>query len=113
LRGEQAWERLKRRNVTPFVNVSTEEVNEVYDRVIAAKGTFEYRVGEIYLSATADDPDRGRRERAADRRSAPPGRQFRRLRAAVFGSFDRRGRRRSRVDSARAAAESAARNGSA
>jgi peptidyl-prolyl cis-trans isomerase SurA len=52
IEGEQAWERLKRRNVTPFVNVSTEEVNEVYDRVIAAKGTFEYRVGEIYLSAT-------------------------------------------------------------
>jgi peptidyl-prolyl cis-trans isomerase SurA len=49
--GEQAWERLLRRNVTPFVNVSTEEVNEVYDRVVAAKGTSEYRIGEIYLSA--------------------------------------------------------------
>jgi len=52
IEGEQAGERLMRRNVTPFVNVSTEEVNEVYDRVVAAKGTFEYRIGEIYLSAT-------------------------------------------------------------
>jgi peptidyl-prolyl cis-trans isomerase SurA len=51
IEGEQAWDRLKRRNVYPFVDVSTEEVNEVYDRIIAAKGTFEYRVGEIYLSA--------------------------------------------------------------
>jgi peptidyl-prolyl cis-trans isomerase SurA len=51
IEGEQAWERLLRRNVTPFVNVSTEEVNEVYDRVVAAKGTSEYRIGEIYLSA--------------------------------------------------------------
>jgi len=51
IEGEQAWERLLRRNVMPFVNVSTEEVNEVFDRVVAAKGTFEYRVGEIYLSA--------------------------------------------------------------
>ena len=52
IEGEQAGERLMRRNVMPFVNVSSEEVNEVYDRVVAAKGTFEYRVGEIYLSAT-------------------------------------------------------------
>lgn len=52
IEGEQAWDRLLRRNVTPFVNVSTEEVNEVYDRVVAAKGTSEYRIGEIYLSAT-------------------------------------------------------------
>ena len=33
IEGELAWERLLRRNVTPFVNVSTEEVNEVYDRI--------------------------------------------------------------------------------
>ncbi|HEU4650918.1 MAG TPA: peptidylprolyl isomerase [Croceibacterium sp.] len=52
IEGELAMERLMRRNVTPFVNVSSEEVNEVYDRVIAAKGTAEYRIGEIYLSAT-------------------------------------------------------------
>ncbi len=51
IEGEQAGQRLMRRNVTPFVNVSTEEVNEVYDRVVAAKGTAEYRIGEIYLSA--------------------------------------------------------------
>lgn len=52
IEGEQAGERLMRRNVTPFVNVSSDEVNEVFDRVVAAKGTYEFRVGEIYLSAT-------------------------------------------------------------
>ncbi len=46
-----AWDRLLRRNVTPFVNVSSEEVNELYERVVSAKGTAEYRIGEIYLSA--------------------------------------------------------------
>ncbi len=51
IEGEQAWERLLRRNVMPFVNVSSEEVNEVFARIEAAKGTAEYRVGEIYLSA--------------------------------------------------------------
>jgi peptidyl-prolyl cis-trans isomerase SurA len=51
IEGEQAWERLLRRNVMPFVNVSSEEVNEVFERVVAAKGTSEYRIGEIYLSA--------------------------------------------------------------
>jgi peptidyl-prolyl cis-trans isomerase SurA len=53
IEGEQAQDRLLRRNVNPFVNVSSEEVNEVYDRVVAAKGTEEYRIGEIYLSATS------------------------------------------------------------
>ncbi len=53
IEGEQAQDRLMRRNVTPYVNVSTEEVSETYDRVVAAKGTSEYRIGEIYLSATS------------------------------------------------------------
>jgi peptidyl-prolyl cis-trans isomerase SurA len=52
IEGEQAWERLLRRNVMPFVNVSTEEVDELYQRTVDATGTDEYRIGEIYLSAT-------------------------------------------------------------
>ncbi|MEY4722375.1 MAG: hypothetical protein RIQ46_2100 [Pseudomonadota bacterium] len=54
IRGELSWQRLLRRNVQPFVNVSEEEVNEMLERLKAAKGTEEYRIGEIYLSATPD-----------------------------------------------------------
>jgi len=54
IEGELAWQRLLSRNVSPFVNVSSEEVNEVLDRLKAAKGTDEYRIGEIYLAATPD-----------------------------------------------------------
>ena len=54
IRGELAWQRLLRRNVQPFINVADEEVNEMLQRLKAAKGTEEYRVGEIYLSATPD-----------------------------------------------------------
>jgi len=54
IRGELAWQRLLRRNVEPFVNVSEEEVKEAIDRMKAAKGTEEYRIGEIYLSATPE-----------------------------------------------------------
>jgi peptidyl-prolyl cis-trans isomerase SurA len=54
IRGELSWQRLLRRNVQPFVNVSDEEVKEVMERLKAAKGTEEYRIGEIYLSATPE-----------------------------------------------------------
>ncbi len=52
--GELSWQRLLRRNVQPFVNVSEEEVKEMLARMQSAKGTEEYRIGEIYLSATPD-----------------------------------------------------------
>jgi peptidyl-prolyl cis-trans isomerase SurA len=52
--GELSWQRLLRRNVQPFVNVSDEEVREVMDRLKAAKGTEEFRIGEIYLSAAPE-----------------------------------------------------------
>lgn len=52
--GELSWQRLLRRNVQPFISVSEEEVKEVLDRLKAAKGTEEYRLGEIFLSATPD-----------------------------------------------------------
>lgn len=55
IRGELSWQRLLRRNVQPFVNVSDDEVREVLKRMQDAKGTEEYRVGEIFLSATAEN----------------------------------------------------------
>ena len=52
IKGEMAWSRLVQRNVSPFVNVSAEEVNEQLQRLESSRGTEEYRLGEIYLSAT-------------------------------------------------------------
>ncbi|MDE8653257.1 peptidylprolyl isomerase [Novosphingobium album (ex Liu et al. 2023)] len=54
IHGELAWQRLLSRNVAPFVNVSEDEVNEMLARLKAAKGTDEYRIGEIYLAATPE-----------------------------------------------------------
>lgn len=51
IEGEMAWSRLLRRNVAPFINVSAEEVNEMMARLEASRGTEEYRLGEIWLSA--------------------------------------------------------------
>jgi len=61
IEGEMAWDRLLRRNVQPFVNVSQGEVGELYDRLQASKGTDEYRIGEIFLSANSTN----RTEKAA------------------------------------------------
>lgn len=55
IEGEMAWSRLLRRKVEPFINVSDEEVKQIADRLTASKGTTEYRVGEIYLSATPEN----------------------------------------------------------
>jgi len=52
IQGELSWGNLLSRNVRPFVNVSDEEAREVLDR-----GTDEYRIGEIYLSATSENRD--------------------------------------------------------
>ena len=52
--GELAWNSLLRRNIAPFVNASSEEVNELIERLEASRGTEEYRLGEIYLSATPE-----------------------------------------------------------
>jgi peptidyl-prolyl cis-trans isomerase SurA len=54
IRGEIAWSRLLRRRVEPMVNVGDEEVQAVIDKMNAAKGQTEYRVGEIFLSATPE-----------------------------------------------------------
>jgi len=54
IRGELSWQRLLRRNVAPFINVADDEVKEMLERLKAAKGTDEYRIGEIYLAATPE-----------------------------------------------------------
>lgn len=55
IEGELAWENLLRRNITSFVNVAEEEVQERLRRLQESKGTEEYRLGEIYLSATREN----------------------------------------------------------
>lgn len=55
IEGEAAWENLLRRNIMPYVNVSAEEVNDVLKRMNEARGTDEYRLGEIFLSATSEN----------------------------------------------------------
>jgi peptidyl-prolyl cis-trans isomerase SurA len=52
IHGEIAWRRLQGREIE--VNISDEEVRSVMERQIAAKGTQEYRVSEIFLSATSE-----------------------------------------------------------
>lgn len=54
IRGELAWSRLLRKRVEPFVNVGDDEVQGVIQRLEAAKGKDEYRVGEIFISATPE-----------------------------------------------------------
>jgi peptidyl-prolyl cis-trans isomerase SurA len=53
IEGEIAWARLQSAKIESSVSVGEEEVKAVLDRMNAAKGTQEFRVGEIYLSATS------------------------------------------------------------
>lgn len=57
IEGEMAWERLQRREIAPFINVSEEEVRELLTRMEESRGTEEYRIGEIYLEATPETRD--------------------------------------------------------
>lgn len=54
IHGEIAWSRLLRRQIEPFVNVGEEEVQQVIDRLKASKGQQEYKIAEIFLSATPE-----------------------------------------------------------
>lgn len=54
IHGELAWERLKRRRIEPFVNVGDDEVQAVIARILASRGTAEYHVAEIFMSATPE-----------------------------------------------------------
>ncbi len=53
IEGEIAWSRLQRQKIE--VSVGEDEVKAVIDRLNAAKGQEEYRVGEIFLAATPDN----------------------------------------------------------
>jgi peptidyl-prolyl cis-trans isomerase SurA len=54
IQGEMAWSRLQQRKIEPFVNVSQDEVKAIIDRMNADRGTQEYKVSEIFLSATPE-----------------------------------------------------------
>jgi peptidyl-prolyl cis-trans isomerase SurA len=53
IEGEIAWQRLQQRKIE--VTVGEDEVKAVLDKMTASKGVEEYRVGEIFLSSTADN----------------------------------------------------------
>jgi peptidyl-prolyl cis-trans isomerase SurA len=55
IRGELAWARLLRKRVEPFIAVGDDEVQAVIAKLEQAKGKDEYRVGEIFLSASAGE----------------------------------------------------------
>lgn len=57
IKAELAWNRLLSRNVRPFINVSDDEVTVIVERINKTKGTTEYRLGEIYLSATPENQE--------------------------------------------------------
>ncbi len=58
IEGEISWARLQQRRIESTVSVGDDEVKAVLDRLNAAKGTEEYRVSEIYLSAPGGDVSR-------------------------------------------------------
>ena len=51
VKAEIAWNRVLGRNVTPFINVSDDEVKAELAKMEANKGKVEFRLGEIYFSA--------------------------------------------------------------
>ena len=54
IEGETAWRRLQQAKIESGISVGDDEVKAVLERLNASKGTEEYRVGEIFLSATSD-----------------------------------------------------------
>jgi peptidyl-prolyl cis-trans isomerase SurA len=52
IEGEIAWQRLQRDKIEDTVSVGQDEVKAVLAKLNASKGTEEYHVGEIFLSAT-------------------------------------------------------------
>lgn len=52
IEGELSWQRLQRAKIESGVSVGEDEVKAVLDKMTASKGTEEYRVGEIFLSAS-------------------------------------------------------------
>ncbi|MGZ8999262.1 MAG: peptidylprolyl isomerase, partial [Allosphingosinicella sp.] len=54
IRGEIAWRAVLGRNVEPFVTVGPDEVQQIIERLNASRGTSEYQVAEIFISATPE-----------------------------------------------------------
>lgn len=54
IEGEIAWQRLQSKKIESGISVGDDEVKAVLDKLNASKGTEEYHVGEIFLSATPD-----------------------------------------------------------
>lgn len=52
IEGEIAWQRLQHAKIESGITVGDDEVKAVLDRMNASKGTEEYHVGEIFLSAS-------------------------------------------------------------
>lgn len=57
IEGETAWARLQRAKIESQVSVGDDEVKAIIDKLNASKGTEEFRVGEIFLSATPETRD--------------------------------------------------------
>jgi len=54
IRGGMAWQRLQNRRIAPFVSVGEDEVQQIIQQLDQARGTSEYRVAEIFISATPE-----------------------------------------------------------
>jgi peptidyl-prolyl cis-trans isomerase SurA len=55
--GEVAWRRLQSKKIESTVSVGDEEVQAVIDKLNASKGTEEFRVGEIFISANSSNEE--------------------------------------------------------
>lgn len=55
IHAELAWGRLLRKRIEPFVNVGDDEVESIIRKLEQSKGEEEFRVGEILLSANAEN----------------------------------------------------------
>lgn len=64
IEGELAWRRFLQRRVEPLINVGSEEVDAILKRMEASKGSEEFHLKEIYLSA---GPDRAQQVFAQER----------------------------------------------
>jgi len=54
IEGELAWQAVVRRSVNPFINVGDYEIAQIIQNIEASKGTNEYNLREIYISATPE-----------------------------------------------------------
>ena len=52
IEGEISWQRLQQRKIESGISVGDDEVKAILERMNASKGSQEYRVGEIFLSAS-------------------------------------------------------------